>query len=185
MTLYDRATTSMAGFPLCPDCAREYHDPADRRFHAQPVACPACGPEIWYEVNGERVSRRENALKDARAAIRQGKILAIKGLGGYHLACDARNASALKTLRDRKRRTGKPFALMASSIQVIEKFARLSDQERKMLDSPQAPILLTETTEAGRELARLVAPDQTRLGFMLPYTPLHLLLMQPGWIFRE
>jgi len=74
---YDRATTSMAGFPLCPDCAREYHDPADRRFHAQPVACPACGPEIWYEVNGERVSRRENALKDARAAIRQGKILAI------------------------------------------------------------------------------------------------------------
>lgn len=182
---YDRATTSMAGFPLCPDCAREYHDPADRRFHAQPVACPACGPEIWYEVNGERVSRRENALKDARAAIRQGKILAIKGLGGYHLACDARNASALKTLRDRKRRTGKPFALMASSIQVIEKFARLSDQERKMLDSPQAPILLTETTEAGRELARLVAPDQTRLGFMLPYTPLHLLLMQPELDFPE
>ncbi len=182
---YDRANTSMAGFSLCPDCLQEYHNPADRRFHAQPVACPVCGPEIWYEVSGERLFCGEEALAAARAAIRGGKILALKGLGGFHLACDARNATALKTLRERKHRTGKPFALMAFSLQTIEKYVQLTNQERELLTSPQAPIVLAEPTAAGREIARLAAPDRTRLGFMLPYTPLHLLLMKPEADFPE
>jgi len=147
---YDRANTSMAGFSLCPDCLQEYHNPADRRFHAQPVACPVCGPEIWYEVSGERLFCGEEALAAARAAIRGGKILALKGLGGFHLACDARNATALKTLRERKHRTGKPFALMAFSLQTIEKYVQLTNQERELLTSPQAPIVLAEPTAAGR-----------------------------------
>lgn len=176
---YDRANTSMAGFPLCPDCAAEYHNPADRRFHAQPVACPVCGPQIWFEENGSRVSSGEQALQAARASLREGRIIALKGLGGFHLACDAHNQLAVQTLRERKHRTGKPFALMAFSLEGIEKYVRLSGQERELLSSTQAPIVLAEATNEGRELAKIVAPDQTRLGFMLPYTPLHLLLMEP------
>jgi hydrogenase maturation protein HypF len=177
---YDRANTSMAGFPLCPDCAAEYHNPSDRRFHAQPVACPVCGPQIWYEENGARIQSGEQALQAARAALQDGKILAVKGLGGYHLACDAHNALAVQTLRERKHRTGKPFALMAFSLEVVEKYVQLSDQERALLTSPQAPIVLSETTAAGKELAKIAAADQVRLGFMLPYTPLHLLLLEPA-----
>jgi len=176
---YDRANTSMADFPLCPDCAAEYHNPADRRFHAQPVACPVCGPQIWYEQAGVRTCTGEQALQTARANLREGKILAVKGLGGFHLACDAHNALAVQTLRERKHRTGKPFALMAFSLEAVEEYVRLSEQERKLLTSPQAPIVLAEAAGAGKELAKIVAPDRTRLGFMLPYTPLHLLLLEP------
>jgi len=176
---YDRANTSMLAFPLCPDCAAEYHNPADRRFHAQPVACPTCGPQIWYEENGARAQSGDQALQAARTALREGKILALKGLGGFHLVCSAHNAQAVTTLRERKHRTGKPFALMAFSLENVEKYVRLSEQERELLASAQAPIVLAEITGAGKELAKIVAPDQTRLGFMLPYTPLHLLLMEP------
>lgn len=176
---YDRPNTSMAGFPLCPDCAAEYHDPGNRRFHAQPVACPVCGPQVWYEENELRLYEGAQALQAARSALREGKILAVKGLGGFHLACDAHNALAVQTLRERKHRTGKPFALMAFSPEIVRRYARLSPEELRLLNSPQAPIVLAETTHAGKKLAKITAPDQTRLGFMLAYTPLHLLLLEP------
>ena len=182
---YDRANTSMLAFPLCPVCAAEYHNPADRRFHAQPVACPTCGPQICYEENEARTQSGDQALQAARTALREGKILALKGLGGFHLVCSAHNAQAVTTLRERKHRTGKPFALMAFSLENVEKYVRLSEQERELLASAQAPIVLAEITGAGKELAKIVAPDQTRLGFMLPYTPLHLLLMEPETGFPD
>ncbi len=182
---YDRPNTSMAGFPLCPDCASEYHDPTNRRFHAQPIACPVCGPHIWYEEGGQLEADRETALQAARSALSSGKILAVKGLGGFHLVCDAQNPQALEELRARKRRSGKPFALMAFNLKVIQKFARVSPEEQKLLTSTVSPIVLLELTPQGKELAKLVAPDQNRLGFMLPYTPLHLLLLEPAPNFPE
>ena len=176
---YDRPNTSMAGFTLCPDCAAEYQDPTNRRFHAQPIACPICGPQVWYEENGKNLAEREDALKATRYALAEGKILALKGLGGFHLACDAQNPETIEKLRLRKRRSGKPFALMAFDLETIREFARVSPEKEKILASPMAPVVLLETTPAGRQLLRLVAPDQNRLGFMLPYTPLHLLLLEP------
>ena len=177
---YDRPNTSMASFSLCPDCAEEYQDPANRRFHAQPIACPVCGPQVWYEESGQKLAERETALQAARKALAEGKILAVKGLGGFHLVCDAQNPQTVEKLRLRKRRSGKPFALMAFDVDTIKEFARVCPDEEKLLTSPMAPVLLLETTLAGKELARLVAPDQNRLGFMLPYTPLHLLLLEPA-----
>ena len=177
---YDRPNTSMAGFSLCPDCAEEYRDPANRRFHAQPIACPVCGPQIWYEESGQKLAERETALQAARKALAEGKILAVKGLGGFHLVCDAQNPQTVEKLRLRKRRSGKPFALMAFDLETIREFSRVSLDEENLLNSPTAPVVLLETTAAGKELACLVAPDQNRLGFMLPYTPLHLLLLEPA-----
>jgi len=182
---YDRPNTSMAGFALCPDCAAEYHDSANRRFHAQPVACPVCGPQIWFEAGGKKLAEKEDALQTARRWLAEGKILAVKGLGGFHLVCDAANAAAVQTLRERKHRTGKPFALMAFDLPTIEKYVTLSHEARRLISSPQAPIILAEMTEAGKVLAQIVAPDQTRLGFMLPYTPLHLLLLEPALGYPE
>jgi len=182
---YDRPNTSMAGFALCPDCAAEYHDSANRRFHAQPVACPVCGPQIWFEAGGKKLAEKEDALQTARRWLAEGKILAVKGLGGFHLVCDAANAAAVQTLRERKHRTGKPFALMAFDLPTIEKYIILSHEARRLISSPQAPIILAEMTEAGKVLAQIVAPDQTRLGFMLPYTPLHLLLLEPALGYPE
>jgi len=177
---YDRPNTSMAGFSLCPDCAEEYQDPSNRRFHAQPIACPVCGPQVWYEESGQKLAERENAIQIARKALTEGKILAVKGLGGFHLVCDAQNPQTVEKLRLRKRRSGKPFALMAFDLETIREFSRVSLDEENLLNSPTAPVVLLETTAAGKELARLVAPDQNRLGFMLPYTPLHLLLLEPA-----
>jgi hydrogenase maturation protein HypF len=177
---YDRPNTSMAGFSLCPDCAEEYRDPANRRFHAQPIACPVCGPQIWYEESGQKLAERETALQAARKALAEGKILAVKGLGGFHLVCDAQNPQTVEKLRLRKRRSSKPFALMAFDLETIREFSRVSLDEENLLNSPTAPVVLLETTAAGKELACLVAPDQNRLGFMLPYTPLHLLLLEPA-----
>jgi len=182
---YDRPNTSMAGFVLCPDCAAEYHDPTNRRFHAQPVACPVCGPQIWFEAGGQKLAEREDALQTARQWLTEGKILAVKGLGGFHLVCDAANAAAVQTLRERKHRTGKPFALMAFDLPTIEKYVTLTPAARRLISAPQAPIILAEMTKAGKVLAQIVAPDQTRLGFMLPYTPLHLLLLEPAPGFPE
>ncbi len=181
---YDRANTSMAAFPLCPDCRREYEDPADRRFHAQPIACPVCGPRAWLEdVQGQEIAPASLDAVDAVAAasrlLAQGQILAIKGIGGFHLACDATNAQAVAALRQRKGRYRKPFALMARDLEVIRRYAWLTEVEASALQSPAAPVMLLDKKQADpTPLADQVAPGQTTLGFMLPYSPLHRLLLR-------
>ncbi|MEL6798699.1 MAG: carbamoyltransferase HypF [Pseudomonadota bacterium] len=169
---YDRAHTSMAAFAMCADCAAEYGDPADRRFHAQPVACPACGPRVWLEAGGAMLPG--DALAEAAARLLEGEILAVKGLGGFHLACDATNADAVALLRARKRRPGKPFALMGT-LGMIQRYAAPSASDRALLQDSAAPIVLLD--KAGEDLPDVVAPGQGALGWMLPYTPLHHLLM--------
>lgn len=182
---YDRPYTTMAGFELCPDCQHEYQDPLDRRFHAQPIACPVCGPSIKYtDRDGNILAINDEAIQRAREGIRQGKILAIKGLGGYHLACDAANIVSVGLLRERKRRVGKPFALMANSSEIISQFCKISEEERDLLESRQRPIVLLEKNGDCR-LPVDLAPGQTTLGFMLPYTPVHYLLMEQSSIFPE
>jgi hydrogenase maturation protein HypF len=177
---YDRANTSMHRFTLCPACEAEYHNPADRRFHAQPNACKTCGPSLWLEgSDGERLAAAQ-AIDDidyAARLIQQGHILAIKGIGGFHLACDASNAEAVRQLRQRKRRYHKPFALMARDIEVMRRYAVVGQQEAQLLQAPAAPIVILRTL-ADADLPHEVAPGQQRLGFMLPYTPLHALLLQ-------
>ncbi len=170
---YDRATTTMAGFALCLACRAEYDDPADRRFHAQPVACPVCGPRLWLERDGAEVSG--DAVAAAAAMLRDGAILAIKGLGGWQLACDARDEAAVARLRARKRRPAKPFALMAADAATVARFAAVSEAERALLESPAAPIVLLAAQ--GAALAPSVAPGQWALGWMLAATPLHALLL--------
>lgn len=176
---YDRPKTTMTDFAMCGDCQAEYENPLDRRFHAQPVACSVCGPEVWLENrDGEKVAVKDRAIEKAREALENGKIIALKGLGGFHLACDAANEDAIARLRERKQRPDKPFALMAYDLETIRKFVQVSSAARKILTSPQAPIvLLPRKRKTG--IAESVAPRQNRLGFMLPYTPLHLLLLEP------
>jgi hydrogenase maturation protein HypF len=174
---YDRCNTSMADFVMCPDCAREYGDPSDRRFHAQPIACPTCGPRLWLE-NREGVRSEGDAIAGTALLIQSSAIVAIKGIGGFHLACDATNEDAVKALRTRKRRDTKPFALMARDVQSIVRFAHVGESELKLLQSPAAPILLLRRKLDGPQLASGVAPKQDNLGFMLPYSPLHHLLMR-------
>ena len=237
---YDRAATSMAKFAMCPACLAEYGDPADRRFHAQPNACPECGPKVWLEGRGgalSDISAYRDAIEAAAALIAAGEIVAVKGIGGFHLACDACNAEAVARLRARKARYGKPFALMARDFAAIEAYAELGEAERTLLASVAAPIAILKATgslvtaegamnegttphpvplpmgegtvrranrpiqasllpwgegqdegsEAGSlpqtgqhapPLAPGIAPGQSTLGFMLPYTPLHHLLME-------
>lgn len=175
---YDRAQTTMAPFQMCADCQSEYENPADRRFHAQPVACPACGPRLWCEAGGTELSG--DPIAAAADALKAGKIVAVKGLGGFHLCCDAMNAAAIDLLRARKRRPSKPFALMARRDRVAG-FADVSAEEWALLDSAVAPVVLLHAR--GAELPETVAPGMARLGFMLPYTPLHHLLLAAwqGW----
>ena len=178
---YDRASTSMAAFKMCRNCLAEYREPSNRRFHAQPNACPVCGPKIWLELaDGRRMpfEPRRDAIQAAAALIESGAIVAIKGIGGFHLACDARNADAVTRLRERKHRTDKPFALMARDLTMIEDYAELSYPEQALLAEPVAPIVLLDRKENGLPLAPGVAPAQSTLGFMLPYTPLHHLLFE-------
>lgn len=176
---YDRPNTTMAEFTMCPDCRSEYENPLDRRFHAQPVACPACGPQVWLEtIQGNRLAEKEDAIQYARQLLTDGKILAIKGLGGFHLACDATNQTAVARLRKRKRRPAKPFALMAYDTDDIQDYIQLSPAAESLLSSPQAPIVLMPS-KPGTDIAEDVAPGNNKLGLMLPYTPLHLLIMQP------
>lgn len=178
---YDRAATTMAGFPMCPDCAREYGDPADRRFHAQPVACHACGPRLALAVPGEPGRTGADAMARARRLLAAGAVLAVKGIGGYHLACDATDAAAVALLRRRKARGDKPFALMARELSDVEPLAHLSPEERELLTGPVRPIVLLRRRPGGPPLAEAVAPRSPDLGVMLPYTPLHhLLLGLPG-----
>ncbi|MCW2306405.1 carbamoyltransferase HypF [Rhodobium gokarnense] len=171
---YDRASTTMRGFEMCPACRAEYEDPADRRFHAQPIACPDCGPRLWLERDGAEIDG--DAIVEAARLLRAGKILGIKGIGGFHLACDAANEDAVRLLRERKRRPKKPFALMAD-VGAIRRHARVSPAEEALLNDPAAPIVLLG--KAGDiPLAAALAPGLSVLGWMLPYTPLHALLME-------
>jgi hydrogenase maturation protein HypF len=174
---YDRERTTMRGFAMCPACRAEYADPAERRFHAQPNACPACGPQLtlWDEA-GRALAARHDALAGAAQALRAGRIVAVKGLGGFHLWVDARNAEAVARLRARKGRAEKPFALMFSDLAAIRAACEVSEPEAQLLASPQAPIVLLPRL-AGSALAAEVAPGSPELGAMLPYTPLHHLLM--------
>ncbi|MDR3577138.1 MAG: carbamoyltransferase HypF [Anaerolineaceae bacterium] len=181
---YDRPKTTMAGFKMCANCESEYQNPLDRRFHAQPTACEVCGPQLWFEANGQRLSEKEDALSTARDWLAQGKILAIKGLGGYHLACDAANQSAVAELRKRKRRSDKAFALMAFDLASVEKQCFVSPEEKEALLSRPRPVVLLER-RPGSTAAAQVAPNQQTLGFMLAYTPLHLLLLEPAPGFPE
>lgn len=170
---YDRAQTAMAGFAMCADCASEYRDPRDRRFHAQPIACPACGPRLWFEAAGE--AREGDPITLAAEALRAGGIIAVKGLGGFHLACDATNHAAIAALRERKRRPVKPLAVMAL-LEVVAVYAALTAAEAELLADPAAPIVLV--ARGGRPLPEVLAPGLSMLGWMLPYTPLHHLLLE-------
>lgn len=216
---YDRCNTSMEAFPMCQECSQEYNDVTNRRFHAQPVACYACGPQVWLErTDGKPVTAAMFSMVDDIDAVcsllQKGEIVAIKGLGGFHLACDATNEAAVKKLRDRKRRYHKPFALMARDTKIIEQYCNINPKEQELLESPAAPIVLLEiraVTPSVNELidppqpplvrgeisnpvsshridigsenkfpfiAKSVAPGQNTLGFMLPYTPLHHLILR-------
>ena len=179
---YDRAQTSMATFSQCPACLAEYENPADRRFHAQPNACPTCGPTLWLEsITGEPISLQageRDALDAANRFLKQGAIVALMGLGGVHLVCDACNETAVSQLRARKRRYAKPLALMARDIAIVEHYCYTDDARLALLQSTAAPIVLLERKSESLPLAAEIAPQQNTLGFMLPYTPLHLLLMQ-------
>ncbi|MGC4979714.1 carbamoyltransferase HypF [Streptomyces sp. DT193] len=181
---YDRDSTTMAGFPMCADCAREYADPADRRFHAQPIACPACGPRLTLRTGADDPGelRDGEALAEARRLLAEGAVVAVKGLGGYHLACDAGDPAAVRTLRKRKNRGGKPFAVLAGSLETVRRLAHVGPAEEELLLGPRKPVVLLRRREgAGEEIAAGVAPGSPDLGFMLPYTPVHrLLLGLPG-----
>jgi hydrogenase maturation protein HypF len=182
---YDRVNTTMADFPMCAACTSEYQQPADRRFHAQPIACPTCGPSIWLErMDRDSTSDpfrasdhfRTNApLDSAIELLTRGAVVAIRGLGGFHLACDATNPEAVQRLRRRKHRYGKPFALMASDLDMIRRYCNLSQSEADLLQSPEAPIVLL-SADGPEKLPAGVAPGLNTVGFMLPYTPLHLLI---------
>jgi hydrogenase maturation protein HypF len=177
---YDRPLTSMAEFKMCPACQAEYENPLDRRFHAQPNACPECGPQLaWWRADGVRLAEREAALKSAVAALRAGQVVAVKGLGGFHLMVDAVNAVAVAKLRQRKQRPDKPLALMYPDMAAVEADCVVSEAEANLLTSHQAPIvLLARRPAAAERLAAGIAPDQPELGVMLPYTPLHALLLR-------
>lgn len=178
---FDRKNTSMDDFPLCELCKAEYENPFDRRFHAQAICCPQCGPQLsLVDANGEKVSCGEKKISEAARLLNQGKILAIKGLGGFHLACRADNEAAIAALRQRKHRPGKPFALMALDVVQVREYVSVCEAAEQCLQSVQAPIVLLSklTAENRKSLPTVLAPGQQKLGFMLPYTPLHLLLMQ-------
>lgn len=182
---YDRPNTSMKGFAMCPECRREYHDPTDRRFHAQPNACPKCGPhlELWQSrpcifAPPSALARDHTALLVAAKAIRRGQIVAVKGIGGFHLMVDAGNNDAVARLRDRKHREEKPLALLFPSIECAKAVCEISELEEKLLLSREAPIvLLKKNANAGRRIAGSVAPGNPDFGVMLPSNPLHHLLM--------
>ena len=176
---YDRANTSMKSFAMCPECKAEYHDPEDRRFHAQPNACPKCGPRLeFWNAAGERLIDGHEALLAAAVAIRAGKIIAVKGIGGFHLMAAAQNEAAVGELRRRKHRQEKPFALMFPSLAMVKTVCVVSPLEERLLCSPEAPIVLLRKIDAGQTtIAPAIAPGNPQLVVMLPCTPLHHVLM--------
>ena len=175
---YDRANTTMANFALCDTCAAEYHDVRDRRFHAQPVACAACGPHVWFEDDDQIVHGSDAALRAGQRCLAGGRIVAVKGLGGFHLACDATAPAAVAWLRARKHRAEKPFAVMVRDVGVAERLAHIDDHEAALLASPQRPIVLLRA-RAESPVTALVAPGSPFIGVFLPYTPVHHLLFRP------
>ncbi len=182
---YDRVATTMRDFAMCADCAAEHGDPTDRRFHAEPIACPRCGPGLWFTAPGpgavlaraEATTRDAAALDAARHLLRRGGILAIKGVGGFHLACDATDGAAVARLRERKRRVGKPLAVMVADVAAARGLALIDEQERLLLEGRERPIVLLRKRVDSTDLAAGIAPGNDFLGVMLPYTPLHHLLV--------
>ncbi len=170
---YDRERTSMKEFPMCPDCAEEYHDPTTRRYDAQPVCCNECGPEVYLIGRKER---GRAAITFARKTIAEGGIVAIKGIGGFHLCCDASNEVAVRRLRELKRRPMKPFAVMAKDMEAVKKECEVSEEQAKILDGHQKPILLLNKKKRAEILSPSVAPGNPKVGVMLPYAPVQLLI---------
>lgn len=191
---YDRPYTSMAEFPMCPACREQYENVRDRRHHAQPIACAACGPSVTlYDAAGRAVASRDEAVQRTKELLRSGAIVAVKGLGGYHLACDAANAEAVRRLRRRKNRPRRPLAIMARDLAAVERICHVSAAERELLSSPEAPIVVLRRREGAGERGRRaepggaagellpfaeLAPQMRTLGVMLPYAPLHHLLLE-------
>ncbi|MGC9002872.1 MAG: carbamoyltransferase HypF [Dictyoglomus sp.] len=167
---YDREKTTMKIFEMCEECKKEYHNPSSRRFHAQPISCYDCGPKIW--IHGDK---DKDIFEKIAKYLEEGKILAIKGMGGFHLACDATKEDIVKRLRERKKRPSKPFALMMKDIEMIKEYCFVSKEEEKILKSKEAPIVLLRTREL-KDISPLVAPGNKYLGVMLPYTPYHHLI---------
>ncbi len=180
---YDRPLTTMAGFEMCPACRAEYHDPLNRRFHAQPNACPECGPRVWLEL-GDRQAEIAAAILDLQSPIEQarklldlGHIVAVKGIGGFHLACDAASDKVVQLLRERKGRVDKPFAIMAADLEAARALAEINEAEAQLLTSKERPIVLLRRKPQAA-LSALIAPGNPYVGVMLPYTPLHELLLE-------
>jgi hydrogenase maturation protein HypF len=173
---YDRSTTTMSAFPMCRACRREYDDVEDRRFHAQPNACPECGPSLGLVRSDDTPCSAENPLKEAAELLISGAIVAVKGLGGFHLSCDARNEAAVLRLRQRKHRDEKPFAVMVAELDAAHAVAEIDPEEEALLSSAERPIVLVRA-RTGSSLAAAVNPDTPLLGLFLPYTPLHHLLL--------
>lgn len=173
---YDRPRTTMKAWAWCRDCERQYHDQQDRRFHAQPIACPECGPHYYLQQGDEKIHGDEAAIQEAARLMREGKIIALKGVGGYHLACDARNPEAVRALRERKYRKEKPFAVMVEKLESARELIELSLESESLLTSPARPIVLAKAKES----LPGVAPENTDLGVMVSYTPLHYLLFHYG-----
>jgi hydrogenase maturation protein HypF len=185
---YDRPLTTMSHFDMCPDCAREYADPGNRRFHAQPIACPICGPRVWLELSGSgheqgRPGDKE-AIQETRRLLAEGRIVAVKGLGGFHLACDATSDDSVRELRRRKLRVDKPFAIMLPDLETVEKHCLVQPSERALLESAARPVVLLRR-RPGSRISRDVAPGQDWVGVMLPYTPLHCLVVERSASFPE
>ena len=186
---YDRPLTTMNAFPMCDHCRREYNDPANRRYHAQPNACHECGPSVWlatpldsddtFAFSNDRgePAKIQNSLKAFETSIAEGKIVAVKGIGGFHLICDATNQNAVSKLRTRKGRTDKPFAVLVETVNEASKFASISEHERQILESRERPIVLLNKLPRSNVLAENVSPQNKFIGVILPYSPLHYLLM--------
>ncbi|WP_158016146.1 carbamoyltransferase HypF [Mycobacterium basiliense] len=175
---YDRPATTMSVFAMCERCAAEYHDPADRRFHAQPIACPDCGPSLWFRSDAGHVIGSDAALAATQQALAAGAAVAIKGIGGYHLACAVDDHTAVSALRSRKGRGGKPFAMLVRNLDVARRFAHVDDAEAAVLSGPARPIVLLRR-RPDAPVAGSVAPGSPLLGLMLPYSPIHHLLLTP------
>ena len=175
---YDRHNTTMREFTMCPECHKEYENPTDRRFHAQPVACPACGPRLWLTDGKEMYMEGRKALTKTAELLKSGAIIAIRGLGGFQLACDATNLNAVRRLRARKNRPDKPFAVMFNSIEKVMECCLISPAETSLLQSAASPIVLLQKKEGSTCVCESVAPGLRYLGVMLPYTPLHHLLLR-------
>jgi hydrogenase maturation protein HypF len=174
---YDRPKTTMRYFQMCSQCQAEYDNPRDRRFHAQPNACPKCGPQVELVDNRGKLVTKSNPIAAASQLLKEGKIVAIKGLGGFLLACDATNDTAVKTLRQRKKRSSKPFAIMVATVDEVKRHCYISPEEKRLLTSPQSPIVLMRWRKDS-SVSREVAPNLRFLGIMLPYTPLHHILLR-------